>query len=233
MPKSFSVIIPVLNEADIINQSIENVYRTGSGFDIEIIVVDGDVHGSTIDAITNRRALRMTSPKGRGRQMNKGAAAARGEILLFLHADTELPTNAFESISALLIAGDYVGGAFDLGIKSDRLIYRIIEKVVAIRTRLTRVPYGDQAIFMRKAYFEKMNGFREIPLMEDVDLMRRLKEAGNKIIIIPHRVQTSPRRWESEGVLFCTARNWTLISLYLLGVNPEKLRRFYYRDHGG
>ena len=228
MAKSFSVIIPVFNEASLINQTIEHVYSTSSGFDIEVIVVDGDVHGNTVRAITNMQVIQMTSDRGRGRQMNKGASAAGGEILLFLHADTELPANAFESISSLLDAEEYVGGAFDLGIQSGRLIYRVIEKLVAVRTRLTKVPYGDQAIFVKKAYFEKMRGFPEIPIMEDVAFMRRLKRAGYKIGIIPQKVQTSPRRWEREGVLFCTMRNWTLISLYLVGVKPEKLGR--YRD---
>lgn len=233
MLTSFSVIIPVLAEADIINQSIENVYRTGSGFDLEIIIVDGDDHGSTIKGIKHGQSKKITSARGRGRQMNKGAALARGEILLFLHADTELPANAFESISTLFNEEENVAGVFDLGIKSSRLIYRVVEKVVAIRNRLTRLPYGDQAIFIRKAYFQKMDGFQEIPFMEDVDLMRRLKKAGHKICIIPRRVQTSPRRWESEGVLFCTVRNWTLMSLYLLGVKPEKLWKFYYREQDG
>jgi rSAM/selenodomain-associated transferase 2 len=227
---SFSVIIPVFNEAPIINQTIEHVYRTGSGFDIEVIIVDGDVHGSTMKAVTNMQVMQMTSDRGRGRQMNKGASAAGGEILLFLHADTELPANAFEIISSLLDAEEYVGGAFDLGIQSGRLIYRVIEKVVSIRTRLTRVPYGDQAIFMKKDSFEKLKGFPEIPLMEDIALMRHLKKSGHKICIIPQKVQTSPRRFEREGVLFCTLRNWILISLYLLGVKPERLERFYYRD---
>jgi len=231
--KSFSVIIPVINEAPIINQTIEHVYRTGSGFDIEVIIVDGDIHGNTVKAITNMQVIQMTSASGRGRQMNKGASAAGGEVLLFLHADTELPANAFESVSSLLDAEEYVGGAFDLGIQSGRLIFRVIEKFVSIRTRLTRVPYGDQAIFMKKNYFAKMKGFPEIPLMEDVALMRRLKRSGYKIGIIPQKVQTSPRRWEKEGVLFCTLRNWTLISLYLLGVKPEKLERFYDRDRDG
>ncbi len=233
MSKSFSVIIPVIAEADIISRSIDHVYRTGSGFDVEIIVVDGDVHGSTINAITNPRPILMTSAKGRGIQMNKGAASARGEILLFLHADTELPENAFESIVTVLKGDQCVAGVFDLGINSGRWIYRVIEKAVAVRNRLTRAPYGDQAIFIKRDHFERMNGFREIPLMEDVDLMRRLKKAGHKIAIIPNKVRTSPRRWESEGIIFCTLRNWALMSLYSLGVEPEKLWKFYYRGHDG
>ncbi len=230
MRKSFSVIIPVFNESLVINQTIEQVYRTGSGFDIEVIIVDGDISGDTIKAVTDEKVIQMRTSRGRGKQMNKGASVARGEILLFLHADTALPANAFEAISSFLEAEEYICGAFDLGIQSGRRIFRFIEKVVSIRTRLTGIPYGDQAIFIRRDYFEKVRGFQEIPLMEDVAFMRSLKRSGYKICIIPQKVQTSPRRWEREGILFCTLRNWLLISLYLLGVDPQKLERYYYRD---
>jgi rSAM/selenodomain-associated transferase 2 len=228
--KSFSVIIPVFNESAIINTTIEHVWQTSSGFDTELIIVDGDCHGNTVQTITNTRAIQMITAKGRGKQMNKGAALAKGEILLFLHADTELPANAFSAISSLLDSEEYVGGAFDLGIQSGKRIFRIIEKVVSLRTRLTGVPYGDQAIFVRRDYFRKVKGFQEIPLMEDVAFMKNLKRSGYKIGIIPQQVRTSSRRWEREGVFFCTLRNWLLISLYQLGADPRKLERFYYRN---
>lgn len=230
---SFSIIIPVIDEAHIVNESIEHVYRVGAGFDIEVIVVDGDPCGGTIRAITDERTIRITSDSGRGRQMNSGASIARGDVLVFLHADTHLPPNAFESIDCLLARCGCVGGAFNLGIDSDRFVYRIIERTVDMRTRVTKVPYGDQAIFLRRDFFERVGRFSEMPIMEDVDLMRRVKRSGYKTGIIPHRVQTSPRRWEREGVLLCTMRNWMLIGLYLLGVAPEKLARFYYRDVNG
>jgi rSAM/selenodomain-associated transferase 2 len=226
--KSFSVIIPVFNESPIINKTIEHVLQTASGFDIELIIVDGDVNGDTIKTITNTQVLQLITAKGRGRQMNKGASLAKGDILLFLHADTELPAHSFEAISSLLNAEEYAGGAFNLGIKSGKRIFRIIEKAVSLRTCLTGIPYGDQAIFVRRDYFEKVKGFQEIPLMEDVAFMRNMKRSGHKIGIIPQKVQTSARRWEREGVLSCTLRNWFLISLYLLGADPRKLERFYY-----
>jgi rSAM/selenodomain-associated transferase 2 len=226
---SFSVIIPVLHEALLINETIGHVYQRGAGFDIEIIVVDGDPEGETINVIRNNEIIKVISPKGRGRQMNKGASLARGEILLFLHTDTELPADAFRTISSVIDKQGCAGGAFDLGIKSGRLIFRLIEKTVSIRTRLTGIPYGDQAIFIKKEIFKKIKGYREIPLMEDVEFMRRVKKSGCHLCIIPEKVKTSPRRWEKEGVLYCTLRNWTLISLYLSGVNPEKLVKFYYR----
>lgn len=230
MRYSFSIIIPVLNESAIINQTIEYVYRIGSGIDIEVIVVDGDPEGKTINSITNKKVIKLISPKGRGRQMNKGASIARGDILLFLHSDTELPKDAFSAISSALDKKEYVGGAFDLGIKSERLIFRLIEKMVYIRSRLTGIPYGDQAIFIKKEFFTRMNGHQEIPIMEDVELMRRIKKIGHKIYIIREKVRTSPRRYEKEGVIYCTMRNWLLIGLYYLGMKPEKLVKLYYRD---
>jgi len=231
--KTFSVIIPVLKEASRINETIEHVLRVARGSDIELIVVDGDVHGRTVKAITHAQVIPLVAGRGRGIQMNRGASVSKGDILLFLHADTELPPHAFEAVSCLLESEEYVGGAFALGIQSDRWIFRILEKVASLRSRVTRMPYGDQVIFVRRDCFEKYGGFPEIPLMEDVAFMRGLKRAGLKIGIIPLKVLTSARRWEQEGVLFCTLRNWALLSLYLLGVAPERLERYYYRHRYG
>jgi rSAM/selenodomain-associated transferase 2 len=227
---TFSVIIPVLNEPMIVNQTIEHVCRLGSGFELEVIVIDGDMEGNTIREIRNVDIIKSVSPKGRGKQMNKGASLAKGDILLFLHTDTELPEGAFTAISSIMGKAQCVAGSFDLGIKSERLIFRLIEQIVRVRTRITRIPYGDQAIFIRRDFFEKIKGYREIPLMEDVDLMKRMKKSGVRICIIPRKVKTSPRRWEKEGILYCTLRNRVLISLYHLGVDPEKLVKFYYKD---
>jgi hypothetical protein len=120
-----------------------------------------------------------------------------------------------------------VGGAFDLGIDSKRFAFRVIEKMASWRSRLTRIPYGDQAIFIRADYFRQLGGFRNIPIMEDVELMQRIKQKKGEIKIISKRVLTSPRRWEKEGIVFCTLRNWFLISLYFMGVRPETLARLY------
>jgi hypothetical protein len=103
----------------------------------------------------------------------------------------------------------------------------VIGTLSSFRSRLSRIPFGDQALFIRKEYFNRIGGYKEIPLMEDVELMRRIKRTGDKIWIIPERVMTSARRWEREGVIYCTFRNWTLQILYLLGVSPDKLARFY------
>jgi rSAM/selenodomain-associated transferase 2 len=159
--------------------------------------------------------------------MNAGGSAARGEVLIFLHADTELPVHALERIHALMEQGGCVGGAFDLGIKSNEFTFRVIGKLASWRSRLNRIPFGDQAIFIRRDYFNEIGGYKEIPVMEDVELMKRIKKSGGKIRIFHERVMTSPRRWEQEGVIYCTLRNWTLQVLYFLGVSPHKLAAFY------
>jgi GT2 family glycosyltransferase len=126
-----------------------------------------------------------------------------------------------------MTGGRYAAGAFDLGIRTERKIFRITERYVALRSRLTRVPFGDQAIFIRRDYFEHIGGYSNIPIMEDVDLMRRIRKKGDRICIIPEKVMTSARRWEKEGVLCATLRNWMLQSSYALGVPPERLAKYY------
>jgi rSAM/selenodomain-associated transferase 2 len=227
---SFSIIIPVLDESSIINQTVEQIFRIGSGFPVEVIVVDGDKEGKTINVLTNREVIKVISHRGRGIQMNKGASVAKGETLVFLHTDTELPVHAMRAISSVMDDAKYAGGVFDLGIKSGRAVFRLIEKLVYFRTRLTRIPYGDQAIFIKKDVFDAMDGYKEIPLMEDLEFMGRMKRLGYNICIIPQKVKTSARRWEKEGIVYCTLRNLILQGLYHSGVKPDKLVKFYYRD---
>jgi rSAM/selenodomain-associated transferase 2 len=225
----FSIIIPVLNEAGHINSIIEHLRKQNYKSSCEIIVIDGDPQGSTVETIQDKDVITITSDKGRGKQMNAGAAIARGEILIFLHADTILPENALEKISRTLQNPDYVGGAFDLKIDSDRLFLRYISVRASLRSRWNRIPYGDQAIFIRKKYFDQIGGFKEIPLMEDVDLMRRIKKDRKKIFILPDKVITSARRWESDGIFYTTIRNQILVRLFYLGISPKRLAKYYWK----
>ena len=226
----FSIVIPVLNEQDRINSLIEHVHSQGYEGACEIIVADGDPQGGTIKTIQNKSVKTITSPKGRGRQMNAGATIARGEILIFLHADTRLPEMALEKISQALENKKYVGGAFGLAIDSDSLLLKYIAVRTSFRSRLNRIPYGDQAIFIRRSYFDKIGRFKDIPLMEDVELMRRIKKRGDEIFILRDRVKTSARRWEKEGIFYTTLKNRLFVGLYYVGVNPDKLAK-YYRRH--
>jgi rSAM/selenodomain-associated transferase 2 len=227
MDFQISIIIPVFNEHYIINKTIEHLNCLHTTERFEIIVVDGHISKGTLKAVKDQRVKKTSSPKGRGIQMNTGAKLASAEILLFLHADTYLADSAPELIINTLHDQNAVAGAFDLGICSHKAVFRLIEKMVYIRSRLTRIPYGDQGIFIKKNFFESLGGYGKMPLMEDVDLMRRVKKNGGKIAMVNRKILTSPRRWKKEGVIFCTLRNWTLILLYLMGVPAEKLSKFY------
>ena len=225
--RSVSVIIPVLHEEDTINSAIRAL-RTHQPVGLcEIIVVDGSPGGETLAALEDRDVKQVLSPRGRGCQMNEGARRAAGEILLFLHADTTLPPGGLERLVSAMDTGAFVGGAFDLAIDSEAPSMKLIAWVACARSRLTRLPYGDQALFFEREHFRAMDGFREIPIMEDVDLMRRIKKTAGRICILPEKVSTSPRRWKEEGVVYCTLRNWVLVTLFFLGVSPEKLASFY------
>jgi rSAM/selenodomain-associated transferase 2 len=222
-----SIIIPVLKEEAVINSAIDHLHSLERNEETEIIVVDGDPEVGTLKAILNGDVRKMKSLRGRARQMNEGAGVARGNILIFLHADTELPSDALKLIASAMQGERYVAGAFDLGIKSERLIFRIIESVASLRSRITGIPFGDQAIFVRKDYFDKIDGYKDIPIMEDVEIMGRIKRLGDRITIIKQKVKTSPRRWERESVVGCTLRNWLLQILYLLRVSPDTLSKLY------
>jgi rSAM/selenodomain-associated transferase 2 len=222
-----SVIIPVLNEEEGIHDSISRLQALAGDRCIELIIVDGDPAGSTIQAIPDGTVTKLIAERGRARQMNAGASLASGTVLLFLHADSILPKNAFQLILSAIHDARINAGVFDLGVASERAVFRITERYVAVRTRLTRIPFGDQAIFLRRDYFNALDGFSDIPLMEDVDLMKRIKKRGDRIAIIPEKVLTSARRWEREGILYCTCRNWLLQILYSLGVSPMWLARWY------
>ena len=224
-----SIIIPVLNETRKINDLIAHLRGLRTSAAIEIIVVDGDPQGGTVKTLRDCQVKTAISGKGRARHMNCGSALASGEVLLFLHADTLLPDDSLARVKAAMADDRYAAGAFDLGINTERRIFRVTEKYVALRTRLTRVPFGDQAIFVRKNYFNSIGGYKNIPLMEDVELMRRIRKRGDKICIISDKVMTSARRWEREGILHCTLRNCALQLSYALGVPPERLVKYYKR----
>jgi len=180
-----------------------------------------------VDLISNNNIILANSKKGRAKQMNKGASIASNEILLFLHADTILPKNAFDEIFHILSKKDIQAGAFDLSFNSNKSMLKIIAKIASFRSRITNIPYGDQAIFIKKDIFEKIGKYEDIPLMEDVNLMQKLKKYNYKIEISKQKVVTSSRKWDNSGIIYTTIRNWILISLYFLGVTPKKLAKFY------
>lgn len=218
-----SVIIPTLNEELTLEKSLISVWNSK---DVEIIVSDGGSNDDTL-AIAERLAGKtLSSPAGRGAQMNVGASAASGDILLFLHADTILPAGWEGHVRESLIDEEVAGGAFSFSLPNRSIPFAFISLMVNFRSRLLKLPYGDQAIFVRRGIFDKMGSFRDIPIMEDVELVKGMRRLG-RLEILDQPIITSSRRWEKEGWIRTTLRNVTLLFLYHLGVNPERLYRFY------
>jgi rSAM/selenodomain-associated transferase 2 len=223
--EKISIIIPVLNEANTIRAVLARLLDARS---VEVIVVDGGSRDETV-AIAQSLGVRViTAAASRASQMNAGAAVATGEIVLFLHADTHLPTQ-FETLvrQALQNAGT-VAGAFELRIDAQLRGLRLVERMVNVRSRFLSMPYGDQAIFLKAAVFHEIGGFPDLPIMEDFELMRRLKRLG-RIKIVPAPVLTSGRRWQKLGVVKTTLINQLIIAGYFLGIPPAQLVRWYRR----
>jgi rSAM/selenodomain-associated transferase 2 len=223
MGLSISVIIPVLNEELVIARSLQSVLRL---LPDEVIVVDGGSADRTREIAASLGVPVIASQPGRALQMNAGAKVARGDVLLFLHADTRLPLSAFSDIRAAFSDLVVLGGRFDVELDGGGWALAAIGAMISVRSRWSRVATGDQAIFIRRAVFERLGGYPEIPLMEDVALSRALKRAG-KVACLKSRVVTSSRRWQTDGVWRTIVKMWTLKLLYLLGVSPVRLKRFY------
>ncbi len=224
MALRLSVIIPVLNEHEHINTVIGQLRLMDSA--VEIIVVDGDSSGSTANLISDNSVIKIIAAKGRGNQLAAGAVLAKGDILLMLHADTLLPGSAFEAIREIMENGA-TWGAFRLGIDSSFHPYRIIERVVDLRCTIFKLPYGDQGIFLQRGALDAVGGVPPIPLMEDVELVRRLNNAGYRFGLLKERVITSPRRWKRDGILKRTVHNWSLMLRYFAGADPKFLASKY------
>jgi rSAM/selenodomain-associated transferase 2 len=218
-----SVVIPVLNEEKTIAASLAALMALRPR---EVIVVDGGSADRTREISAQTGATVITGAPGRARQMNRGAQQASGDILLFLHADTRLPSAAFHDIVAALADPRYLGGRFDVELDGDHWLLKVVGAMINQRSRITKVGTGDQAIFVWREVFAQMGGFPDIPLMEDIAFCRALKRLGG-IACLRSRVVTSARRWESEGIWRAVIRMWTLKLLYFAGVSPVTLKRFY------
>lgn len=192
----------------------------------ELILVDGGSSDGTPTICRQFNVEVLTAPRGRAAQMNYGARRATGNVLLFLHADTRLPPTAFDDIRNALGDPRFVGGRFDIQLDGDHWMLRVIGAMISLRSRLSKVGTGDQGIFVRREVFQRMGGFPEIPLMEDIALCRALKRLG-EVACLRSKVITSARRWESDGVWRTIIRMWTLRLLYLAGVSPVWLKKFY------
>jgi rSAM/selenodomain-associated transferase 2 len=218
-----SIVIPTLDEAVTLGATLASIARDDA---VEVIVADG---GSTDDTVGMARRARCTvvsSARGRGHQLNAGADAARGDVLLFLHADTRLADGALPAVRNALRDPRTVGGAFRIEVDSRRRSLRVISFSINLRARFLRLPYGDQALFVRRSLFEALGGFRPLEILEDVDFVRRLRRHGRLALLAPP-VRTSDRRWRANGVLRTTFANLTAAALGSLAVPPRRIRSIY------
>ncbi len=226
--KLISVIIPTLNEAQAIEPTISKLKKYGQ---TEIIIVDGGSQDQTVKIARSMGVRVLTTAACKATQMNTGAAEASGDVLLFLHADTRLPENFETCVAAALAQDEVCAGAFSLGIDSDAGGLRLIERVANWRSRFFQMPYGDQALFVSRSLFHEIGGYPDYPIMEDFELVRRLKQKG-KIVILPESVQTSARRWLNFGIVKTWLLNQIIIIAYYLGISSQRLSRWYRRDKG-
>lgn len=224
-PPSLSIIVPMLNEAGALGELLADLLpyqRRGC----QVILVDG---GSQDGSPHMARCAGFTvcdAPRGRARQMNAGAAAATGEVLLFLHADTRLPADADALIAQAMQACGRPWGRFDVRISGRPLMLKVVARMINLRSRLSGIATGDQAIFVCAQHFAQVGGFPDQPLMEDIELSRRLKRLSRPACLRA-RVLTSGRRWESRGVWRTIVLMWWLRLAYWLGVAPDQLAKAY------
>lgn len=233
-----SVVVPALNEEAAIRETLLALRREvgASGpvlnieadiIKVEIIVADGGSSDSTVKIASAIADKVVMGPRGRGVQMNAGAGAASGRILMFVHADCVLPEGVFPLVIKALGGRGVAAGAFDLRIDHDALWARVVERVANLRSRLTRTPYGDQGLFMRREVFKSVGGFPLMALMEDIAMAGRLRSVG-RMHFSRARMTASPRRWLSRGVVRTTLWDWALALAYtVFRVSPARLARYY------
>ncbi len=224
-----SIVIPVLDDTEALRRLLPTIDPNP---DVDILVVNGGAPDERLTAICDRPDVRLlTSPPGRARQMNVGAAAAAGQWIVFLHADTRLPPRWVDEVRRASANPAVVGGSFRFRLDSGAWQARLIERAVQRRVRWLDLAYGDQALFVRRDVFDALGGYREWPLMEDVDFVRRLRRAG----VLYHSAQpatTSARRWERGGWWWTSAGNVMLQALFFAGVAPARLAGWYARPAG-
>ena len=221
----FSIIMPVLNEEAVLEAQLRQLARVCAPHECELLIVDGGSTDATV-AVARRFGQVISAPRGRATQMNKGASVATGDIYVFLHADSQLPDSAFAAIERACAAPGVVGGAFRLCFNCHRLAYRLVASATNLRSRWRGIFTGDQAYFVRAEGFKAIGGFPDMALMEDLEIIARLRNIG-RLVLLPHYVTTSARRHEQVGLVRSVLFMWYLRTLYKFGVPPEQLQRKY------
>jgi rSAM/selenodomain-associated transferase 2 len=221
------VVIPTLNEGPRLPGLLSDLRRLGSALPLDVVVADGGSGDTTAAAAAQGGVRLIATPSGRACQLNAGAAAVRGEWLLFLHADSRLPAAARRALLAALVdEPDLAGAVFQFAIELPAPWKRFIELGQALRQRLYGLPYGDQGLLIRREWFQAVGGYADLPILEDVALVRALRRRGVAIRTLPAALVTSGRRYQAHGVLRTWLLNAALISLYLIGVPPRHLARW-------
>ncbi len=223
MTVAISIIIPTLNEEDVLGKTLSCLQQRKN---CEVIVVDGGSSDTTLALAREAGCKAITSDKGRARQMNHGASEATGKVLLFLHADTLLPDDFPMLILGAINRPNVAAGAFSLAIDSPSKSLAAIARLANLRSRFLHLPYGDQALFTHRQMFYAIGGFPEMEIMEDFVFMRKMKRKG-KIFILPERATTSPRRWRNMGIVRTTLINQLIVCGYGLGIPPAILSKWY------
>jgi rSAM/selenodomain-associated transferase 2 len=225
-----SIIMPVLDEGEAIAGALDALAEL-RGLGVEVIVVDGGSHDATVQRARLRADQVLTAPRGRALQMNAGAAKAAGDVLLFLHADTRLPREAERLVLDGLARSSHGWGRFDVTIDGRHPMLRLVAGMMNLRSRITGIATGDQAVFVKRDAFQAVGGFPEIPLMEDIALSKRLKRL-TRPLCLRERAITSGRRWETHGVFRTILLMWRLRLAYFFGADPAALAGRY-RYGGG
>ena len=221
MSGRISIIVPTRNESETIAVTLAPLREPGV---LEVIVADGASRDDTREIAQSLADCVIEAPPGRARQMNAGAAAARGEILLFLHADTIVPRGFAAAIVAACERA--IGGRFDVALDAEGLRFRIIETAINLRSRSSGLFTGDQGLFIRADVFRELGGYPDQPLLEDLALSRAMRRRG-RVTALRARLRTSARRWQRHGTVRTVALMWWIRGLYALGVSPKRLARLY------
>lgn len=223
----FSIIIPVLNEAAYLDHSLARLFALEAVADLcEVIVCDGGSDDESLEIVKQYACRIVHSDPGRARQMNLASQAARGNFLLFLHADSSLPANFYSSINA---SAEW--GFFRLRLNGDTSVYRFIEYAINLRTRLSKVAGGDQGLFFKRGFFESLDGYPKIPLMEDIAICKLARRRARPVII-DTAITSSSRRWQENGVIKTVLLMWSLRLAFWLGIDPQRLYKIYYPQQG-
>ncbi len=223
IPLKVSVIIPTFNESTAL---CETLTRLKQQQPFEIIIGDGGSVDDTVDIARQCEVTVVQSPCGRAAQMNAAAGEAKGDLLLFLHADSHVDLRGYRKMIEIMADGPYLGGAFSLQIDSPLPALKRISRWANWRSRYLNLVYGDQAIFVQREVFHELKGFPLLPICEDLDFFRRLSKEG-PVVLLKEKAFTSPRRWLAEGIGFTTLRNIAIASLFLIGFSPATLSRWY------